>query len=497
MSCKTISMTVALLVLVAGTARAAETTPSMDEVLARMAAMEKKIATQEHEIGKLKGQLRTKEAAVQYMNASFSEAEVPVQEAAAATARFEPNGFYHDTELHKRMIQMGGYIDTTYQYNFNKPDDRSSAFRVFDGEDDGGFDLHLAKIFFDGTAQEPGQAGFRIDLAMGTDARKIASFDRSSTDDLTGPFVLDDPDGSVALTGDETIVLGANRVDRLFDVEQAYIDYIAPVGNGVHFSFGKFVTPFGYEVIEAQSNFNATRSFNFGWAIPFTHTGMRVEYEFTDTFSASAYIVNGWDTLQDNNRGKTGILHTSWSPTKWFNWVVNLAAGCEGAENDSNVRYLANTSMTFTPWEKWTFGLEGNYGWEKDAGINLRNVDLAAGTSRGHENGEWYGAVGYVKWDFAERWYLAARGEFLRDLEGSRFGVPMNLHSITATAGWHLAEPLEIRFEYRHDGSSGNPFGDSESPATTNAFGDFAGFAPDRAGRSTQDTFTIQWLYKF
>ena len=54
------------------------------------------------------------------------------------------------------------------------------------------------------------------------------------------------------------------------DVQQAFASWIAPVGSGLRLDFGKFVTHFGYEVIQGYDgwNDNATRSQLFGFAIP-------------------------------------------------------------------------------------------------------------------------------------------------------------------------------------------------------------------------------------
>jgi hypothetical protein len=55
-----------------------------------------------------------------------------------------------------------------------------------------------------------------------------------------------------------------------FEVQQAFGSYIAPLGKGLRFDFGKYVSHMGYEVIEGYDgwNDNATRSFLFKYAVP-------------------------------------------------------------------------------------------------------------------------------------------------------------------------------------------------------------------------------------
>jgi hypothetical protein len=464
-------------------------------MMQKIREMEAREAKRDAEINAMRSQLRNK-----------SEREA-IDEQVADTLNKSSTGFYHDPGLHKRAIKIGGELDVTYAYNFNRPDDRVNALRGFDGEDANDFNVHAANLIFDGTAEEKGQAGFRIDLGIGTDARKAASYDRASS--RANAFFAADEDGVIDSSVITTVEENGN--DRLFDLQEAYIDYIAPVANGIHFSFGKFVTPFGLEVIESAANWNASRSFNFNYAIPFTHTGARATYAVTENWTISGYVVNGWDNLQDNNQGKTGILASTWAPLDWLSWTVTAGAGVEGLDDDSDTRYLVNTVISLTPWDTLSFALEGSYGYEENGSATFRNLagnfqlpgvdeDFIAS---GPDDAEWYGAAGYVKWQFLENWYVAARGEYFNDRNGARTGLPQTLYSGTATVDWKLSDPMHIRFEYRHDGSSHNPFSDSESPAgyktdaNTNDELDTRYGTPGRNGRSTQDTFMIQWLYNF
>ena len=103
------------------------------------------------------------------------------------------------------------------------------------------------------------------------------------------------------------------------------------MGKGIRFDLGKMVTYFGAEVIEAIDNPNYSRSFLFNYAIPFTHTGLKMSYAFTDALSASFHIVNGWDNSTDNNRGKCYGTSISFTPAEVFALTVN---GMTGPEQD-------------------------------------------------------------------------------------------------------------------------------------------------------------------
>jgi len=442
-------------------------------LLERMSLMEAKMAEQEKTIATLKAENYTTQTTSQKVDSALSS---KTQVSSVV---------FHDPELHPRPIKIGGYLDTTYQYAFNQPTVPVPAYnmeRIFDGADNNDFNVHLAKIFFDGTAQKAGEAGFRIDLAFGTDA------------DLF--------DHAGAATDDN------------FSLQQAYIDFIIPAGNGIRMKVGKFATPVGYEVMEAQDNWNATRSFNFGKAIPFTHTGIGFEYEVFENWQVAGYLVNGWDSLLDNNEGKTGIIQSNWSPVSWMSWIVTGVVGNEVGKSvdigvddraDEDTTYLVNTVLTFEPWKKWSFALEACYAVAENGSANDAEDGLPAANNynqrgfRETPDAEWWGTAGYVKYAFLPEWYLAVRGEYFMDYDavrsqyGQLFSGRQELYSGTATLSYAPVNPFEIRLEYRYDASSRDVFlGKDVDPGGLHAMdGNFL----DR--KDTQDTVTVQFLYKF
>ncbi len=173
----------------------------------------------------------------------------------------------------KKALGLSIYVQGGYTYNFKNPDSGENDFRVFDHKSNS-FTFDLAELMF--TKDAPlGGVGYRLKLSAGETAKWIHSRG-----------------------------LGDVGKDE-FDLTEAYIDYLAPIGKGLKFRFGKFVTMHGAEVIEAKDNFNYSRGLLFNYAIPFTHTGLMAGYAFSDQVSANLYVVNGWDNTDDNNNGKT------------------------------------------------------------------------------------------------------------------------------------------------------------------------------------------------
>src|SRR3989338_501164 len=200
-----------------------------------------------------------------------------------------------EKKVQLKDIGLSGFVDTSYTYNFAGPDSRSNTARVFDTEANN-FNVQAAELVFEKLPPDEGGVGFRTDLFFGQDAEVIT------------------PTGS---TRDQ------------FDSEQAYIsfkpplNFNLPIGNWQWIRVGKFVTMHGAEVIESKDNWNFSRSILFGYAIPFTHTGLRVGYDLFDGFSGYVGVNNGWDNVKDNNNAKSVEASLSWVPLENVSLYVN------------------------------------------------------------------------------------------------------------------------------------------------------------------------------
>ena len=95
---------------------------------------------------------------------------------------------------------------------------------------------------------------------------------------------------------------------------------------------GKFVSPFGAEVIESSSNDEYTRSFGFQYAVPLYHAGIRAAIPITSTLTATLYAVNGWNNVADNNNAKSFIAALTWKPNSKLTANLNYMGGAEGSE---------------------------------------------------------------------------------------------------------------------------------------------------------------------
>ncbi len=350
-------------------------------------------------------------------------------------------------------ISITGYLDTAYEYQSG-----AGAFssgtpdRVFDSRANS-FTLHQAAVTI---ARQPKQGwGAVLNLTAGQDAEVIKSY---------------------PVTG------GAN-----FDVTQAYVQYAT---GPLTMMLGKFVTLAGAEVIAPTGDTNFSRSILFGYAIPFTHTGLRASYAVNDQWSLVLGVNNGWDQVSDANKQKTVEYGVTYTPLKTVSLVVDGYMGREPLGIVNNVptaaqgqRMLVDVVATWNATDKLTWILNYDNGSQKD--------DTAGAAIRTYK---WDGLAAYADYQFTQQWSLSLRGEYFDDRNGYRTGVidPVSgagqkWKEATVTVGYSPTQHVELRAEGRYD--------------TSNVHGAFvksldASGSPATYGSSI-DSLAVEALYKF
>ena len=295
----------------------------------------------------------------------------------------------------KDAITVEGLVDAYGGVRFGGYATQPANFRVFDGPTDG-FVLAYTEL---AVAMKAEPVGFRFDLGFGQVA------DLSSS---------------------------APGIEVWKHIQQAYVTYALATSKPITIDVGKFVTSAGAEVIEARGNWNYSRSFLFGYAIPFTHTGVRLTVPLTSAVSMQASVVNGWDLVLDNNAGKTfGLSFTFAAPTG-TTIILNTYAGTEPVGMATEWRLLGDLIVSHT----------------------LGSVSLMLNADLGHQgDANWYGVAGYARMALGSAMNFSARGEFFADPQGFRLntGVNTKVGEITATLGFPVGANGELRAELRGD----------------------------------------------
>ncbi len=310
-------------------------------------------------------------------------------------------------------IIINGFVSSGYSYNFNKPDGMKNQFRVFD-IDDNSMKVDVLELSVKKDATVPGEAGFRFDIVTGSSIPKISRSNGLNSGDL--------------------------------DLQQMYIGYLAPIGSGIRLDAGKFITHMGYELIEGYDGYNdnASRSFLFGYAIPFTHTGIRAAYQIVDPLSLTLMLTNGWDNAIDNNAAKTICLQVGITPMSGMNLFINGIYGPERNGENNDIRRGIDIVGTYTMNELLTLGVNGNFSSEQNAVVT--------------GDASWNGVVGYLRVNCMENFSCTLRAEQFDDHDGTRTGVVQKLSEFTFTPEFRPAPHLILRGDFRLDTSDKEVF---------------------------------------
>lgn len=293
--------------------------------------------------------------------------------------------------------------------------------RVFDFERND-FNLHSIDLQLARTPENG--FGALIDVTLGKDADTIAAY--GTIDRNRGP---------------------ANGVDKRADLTQAYAHFGA---GPLTLIAGKYVTLSGAEVIKSAGDTNYSRSILFGYAIPFTHTGVRATYKLSDVVSLAGGINQGWDAVRDTNSDKTLEFQAAITPGKTMSMLVTGYSGKELVANypksqTNGTRNLLDIVATCSSMDPLTLVLNVDYGTQD-------------GGSASGGKAKWQGIAGYANYQFSDQWRLSVRAEYFNDKHGYRTGLVQKWKETTATLAYLLNANLEFRAEVRGDWSDKEAF---------------------------------------
>src|SRR5262249_29184557 len=145
------------------------------------------------------------------------------------------------------------------------------------------------------------------------------------------------------------------------DILEAYGSYKFPLGEGLTLKAGKFASLLGYEVIEAPNNLNFSRSFMFSFAVPLTHVGALLSYQFGNVSRVAAGRGAGWDVARDNTSGMSVMGQFGFPPAKAWTAGMNWITGPEQTGNSHNLRTVLDWTLTYSGIDKLTLGANVDY----------------------------------------------------------------------------------------------------------------------------------------
>ncbi len=312
-------------------------------------------------------------------------------------------------------FSASGYADIFYTYNFNQPESGLNGGRIFDTKHNT-FSLGL----------------IQAQLAYNYDKLEVMA-------DLTFG-----PNANLGNFGNQgTAVL----------LKQAYVAYAFT--DKLKLTVGQFGTHIGYEVIEANANFNYSLSYLFGNG-PFYHTGAKLDFAASEHIEFMVGLLNGWDALQDYNDKKSIGFQTHIAPSEQVDIYLNWIGGDEydgvsnfGTHKGSFVN-LYDLTSSFTISDPFHVGINAAYGTFKTGASERTDDDPWS------EDADWYGVALYADYAISDIFKLGIRGEHFNDKKGVRYFGPVVVNSLTLTghiglSNEHFMVKPEIRFDQSQD----------------------------------------------
>ena len=312
---------------------------------------------------------------------------------------------FAQTDSTQPHIQISGYGDIYYRYNFNKnATDNKTSFT----NSQNAFELGMASVKFQGQYQK---AGFVADLGFGRREQEFAYHD----------------EGIVAA------------------VKQLYVDYA--FSDHFMLTMGSFATHMGWELVDPTGNVNYSMSYCFSYG-PFFHTGLKADLNFgkwtamVGVFDPTDYKTSFYEKYSGmiNNRKNIGAQVT-FAPVQMVKIYLNYL---EGKDSSGTVNHQIDPIFTWQLTPQLNVVLCEYFSLYKVPAASTQN---------------WTSSALYLNYTFTPHFGLALRSEYFTDKDGViafsdadpvTYSGGTNIWSFTLSGNIHLGQ-LTVIPEFRVD----------------------------------------------
>ena len=407
--------------LVAGSAYASSDT---DKELAEMRALVKELGQK----------VDAQQEQLEHQGGLLKDAQKVVRE---EQQQQQENGALSGVGEFWQAIDVNMRVAGSYAYNFRNPDGPT-------GSSGAGLNQGESGLFYpfhgDHNSFQVDQVWF--DIGKTTTAESRAGFHTTILYGNTAAFL--------GQGGNFPIRRAVNDSTSDYYVHQAYVQYLAPVGEGVNFTFGKFATPIGAEVADASKNWAITRGNVYNLLEPIDHLGLMASTDFGPVTVGAAVVnqINLTTSSPDVNSEKSYLGRIAFAPSDMFSVATTVAYGSEspavtvggGHDKSGLLNVLANfTSDAFSAY------VNADYAWVED-----------------HRAAAWgFSVAGKVP--ITDVLSAALRLEYVQD-KSDYFGLldsnaiapftgarHSDIYGATGTLAYELAENLTLKAEVRWD----------------------------------------------
>ena len=194
---------------------------------------------------------------------------------------------------------------------------------------------------------------------------------------------------------------------------------------------GVFSSHIGYESAISKDNWTVTHSLAAEGS-PYYEAGARFTYEASNKLTLTGLVLNGWQNIRDNNRGKAIGTQLQWHINDRLLFNYSTFFGNEQPQDSvKRYRYFHDFYLTYAA----TSRLQTLFWF--DVGTQQRR--------RTPKDDTWHTAAVIVRYRLAPQWFVAARGEYYY----ARDGVVVRDISPTPNAPDFFTRGASLNFDYR------------------------------------------------
>jgi hypothetical protein len=308
-----------------------------------------------------------------------------------------------------KTTKISGSVDVYYRYNFLNAKDLGSFNNATSfTNSQNSFELGMASVKIEHSF---GKVSGVLDLGVGKRAEEFSYNDRTFSVDDNGDVV--------------------SSPTLLAAIKQAYVTY-AP-SDKVKFTFGKFGTHVGYELLDPQLNRNYSMSYMFSYG-PFFHTGLKLDVTPVDNIGFMVGISNPTDysTASFEKKYILAQFHAA-SKNGNVSGYLNYVGGKNLAETKTSQIDLVVTGKVS---DKFGVGYNGTYRSLKYDGFDKQSF---------------WGSALYFNFDPTDKFGLTLRGELFDDKKNGTDGyIGTSVFAATLSGNVKLG-PLTVIPELRLD----------------------------------------------
>ncbi len=316
-------------------------------------------------------------------------------------------------------VSVGGYVDTYFGYNFSNTNGTSVPYYVSSARNNQ-FQINLAYVEVRYRAK-----GLRAHVAPGVGTYMNDNY-RSEPGTL------------------KNIVL-ANVGVLLYAKRKIWID------------MGVFTSHYTNESAISKDHLMYTRSFA-PENVPYYLSGVKLSVPLTEKVNSYFFLLNGWQVIEDNNKGKSIGTQIEYqpNPSMLFNWNTYVGDERSISNPTYRTRFFTDVFWIYQPTERFSTTSCIYHGWQTISDGSIR---------------KWWQANIIGRYSFTDNWSLSGRLEYFSDPDLALIAPVTSANSFSAfstglCANYKVYSNALLRVEMKQLFSGDNMFLKSSNQET-------------------------------